>query len=142
MPQEYRDLRADSSLNLTDRHGVPLRRNLSAREGVNSWTSLEEMPPILIDAVLAAEDKRFSYHPGVDPLAMGRACFDNIRHGRVVSGASTITQQLLRTLSPPSERGWKAKLKGIYWAVRVECVYDKDEILEAYLNRVAFGPSV
>ena len=110
MPQEYRDLRADSSLNLTDRHGVPLRRNLSAREGVNSWTSLEEMPPILIDAVLAAEDKRFSYHPGVDPLAMGRACFDNIRHGRVVSGASTITQQLLRTLSPPSERGWKAKL--------------------------------
>ena len=67
MPQEYRDLRADSSLNLTDRHGVPLRRNLSAREGVNSWTSLEEMPPILIDAVLAAEDKRFSYHPGPPP---------------------------------------------------------------------------
>ena len=57
LPQEYRDLRADSSLNLTDRHGVPLRRNLSVREGVNSWTSLEEMPPILVDAVLAAEDK-------------------------------------------------------------------------------------
>lgn len=142
LPQEYRDLRADSSLNLTDRHGVPLRRNLSAREGVNSWTSIEELPPVLIEAVLAAEDKRFYYHPGVDPLAMARASFDNVRHRRVVSGASTITQQLLRTLTPPIERGWKAKVKGVYWAVRTEFVYGKDEILEAYLNRVAFGPSV
>ena len=142
VPEEFRDLRSDSSLNLTDRHGEPLRRNLSSREGVNSWVRLSEMPPILIDAVLTAEDKRFYYHPGADPVAIARASFDNIRQRRVVSGASTITQQLLRTLSPPEERGIKAKLKGLYWALRVECRYSKDEILEAYLNRVAFGPSV
>jgi penicillin-binding protein 1C len=142
LPGEYRDLRADSSVNLTDRSGVPLRRNLSSREGVNSWVALEDIPSVLQRAVLTAEDKRFYYHPGSDPIAIARATRDNIQAGTVVSGASTITQQLLRTLSPPTDRSFKAKIRELYWAVRVECLYSKDEIFEAYLNRVAFGPSV
>jgi len=142
LPNEYRELRADSSLNLTDRNGEPLRRNLSIREGVNSWIPLPEIPQTMIDAVLVAEDKRFYYHPGADPLAMVRAAATNLRHRRVVSGASTLTQQLLRTLKPSESRDWQAKLQGVYWALRLEFRYSKDEILEAYLNRVAFGPSV
>jgi penicillin-binding protein 1C len=142
VPEEYRDLRADSSMNLTDRNGVQLRRNLSVREGVNRWVTLQDAPLVLRQAVLTAEDKRFYYHPGTDPIAIARATRDNIQAGHVVSGASTITQQLLRTLSPPTERSLGAKAKELYWAVRVECLYSKDEILEAYLNRVAFGPSV
>ncbi len=62
--------------------------------------------------------------------------------GRVVSGASTLTQQLLRTLRPAPERSWHQKVEEMFWATRMEWVYSKDEILEAYLNRVAFGPTV
>lgn len=142
LPQEFLDLRRDSSVTLTDRHGVPLRRNLSVRDGVNVWVPLGEMPEVLLQAALKAEDKRFYLHPGVDPLAMARAVRDNLRAGAVVSGASTITQQLLRTLRPQEERSWSAKLNEAYWSTRLEWRYGKDELLEAYLNRVAFGPSV
>ena len=142
LPQQFRDLKADSSLVLTDRHGIPLRRQLSEREGVNSWLSLHEMGPTLRTTVVRAEDKRFYYHPGLDPVAVMRSVWLNLRDRKVVSGASTITQQLLRTLSPPGKRTLARKLVDSYWAVRLECRYSKEEILEAYLNRVAFGPNV
>lgn len=141
-PQRYQDLHADLSLRITDRHGRPLRSLLSAREGMDAWIGLDQMAPDLVAAVLTSEDSRFALHPGVDPLAIGRAVRDNLRTGRVVSGASTITGQLLRTLAPPEQRGPLAKLLEAYWAVRLEARLDKDEILEAYLNRAAFGPTV
>jgi penicillin-binding protein 1C len=141
-PAEYQELRADLSLRITDRHGRPLRSLLSTREGMDSWVPLQQVAPELVAAVLASEDSRFAYHPGVDPLAVARAVRDNLRAGRVVSGASTITAQLLRTLSPSSERGVSAKLRESYWAIRLEALLEKEEILEAYLNRVAFGPTV
>jgi len=100
------------------------------------------MPRELIDCVLQAEDQRFYYHFGLDPLAMARASKDNILAGRIVSGASTLTQQLLRTLDGPKARTFGSKLSEFYWATRLELLYSKDELLEAYLNRVAFGPSV
>jgi penicillin-binding protein 1C len=139
---EYRDLQANNSLILTDRNGRPLRRQLSNRDGVNSWATLDTVPQNLIESVLEAEDGRFYWHLGIDPLALVRASKDNILAGHVVSGASTITQQLLRTLDPPTERTLWSKLSELYWATRLEFCYSKDEILEAYLNRVAFGPSV
>ena len=142
LPAEYTNLQANSALLLTDRNGTPWRSRLSPREGVNRWVPLEAMPPQLLDCLLAAEDRRFFYHPGFDPQAMARAAAINLRKGRVVSGASTITQQLLRTLSEPKERSLGNKLKEIYWATRLELRYSKKEILEAYLNRVAFGPAV
>lgn len=141
-PARYSDLRADLSLRLTDREGRPLRALLSSREGTDAWVDLEQMAPELVLAVLVSEDGRFHSHPGVDPLAVARAVKANIASGRVVSGASTLTQQLLRTLSPPSGRGAGTKLAEAYWALRLELRFSKDEILEAYLNRVAFGPSV
>lgn len=142
LPQQYRDLKADSSLILTDRHGTPLRRQMSDREGVNSWVSLNSMGSTLRAAVIRAEDKRFYYHPGIDPVAVTRSLWLNLQERKVVSGASTITQQLLRTLGSPKERTLTRKLVDTYWALRLECRYSKDEILEAYLNRVAFGPNV
>lgn len=142
LPDYYRDFKANSSLLLTDRNGTLLRRELSSREGVNVWVPLKDIPPVLIDCVLAAEDKRFYYHPGVDPVAIARAAYDNFKARRIVSGASTITQQLLRTLKPHRNRFYQAKLEEAYWSTRLEWLHDKDDILEAYLNRVAFGPSV
>lgn len=142
LPAELKVLNSNSSLILTDQNDRPLRRNLSERDGVNSWVGLSELPPHLILAVLYAEDRRFYLHPGIDPLAIARASLDNLRTGRVVSGASTITQQLLRTLKPSQSRELPNKLAEAYWALRLEFRFRKDELLEAYLNRVAFGASV
>lgn len=142
IPKVYQDFQADNSLILTSREGQPLRRQLSAREGVNHWVGLEDMPPLLVQAVMRAEDKRFYSHPGLDPLALARALKDNIQAKRVVSGASTITQQLLRTLDQPKDRALSTKLREMYWSLRVDLSREKADILEAYLNRVAFGPSV
>lgn len=142
LPPEFRDLRAGSSLILTDRHGHPLRRGLSSREGVNRWVSLSEFPPHLVSSVLTAEDGRFYLHPGIDPAAICRAIYHNFRAGQIISGASTITQQLQRTLAPPVPRDLPHKLKEAYWALRLDLHYSKAEILEAYLNRVSLGPSV
>jgi penicillin-binding protein 1C len=141
-PARYSDLHADQSLRLTDRQGRSLRSVLSHREGTDTWVSLEQMAPYLVQAVLVSEDRRFRYHPGVDPLAIARAVKDNLVAGEVVSGASTLTQQLLRTLSAPAQRGLGAKAAEAYWAVRLEARTSKEEVLEAYLNRVAFGPAV
>jgi penicillin-binding protein 1C len=141
-PARYDDFHADLSLRLCDREGRPLRGMLSARQGLDTWVALDEIAPELVAAVLAAEDCRFYRHPGVDPIAVLRAGRDNLVAGKVISGASTVTQQLLRTLAPPARRGAWSKLQEAYWALRLETRRSKHEILEAYLNRVAFGPSV
>lgn len=142
LPNEYKDLRQSISLQLLDRHGRPLRSQLSDRQGTDRWVSLDQISPHLIDAVLVAEDNRYQSHWGVDFVAVARAAGENLKAGQVVSGASTLTQQLLRTLRPAPERTWTQKLDEMFWATRLEWVYSKDEILEAYLNRVAFGPTV
>lgn len=141
-PEAYRDVRKDTSLRLTDRHGETLRSQLSERQGTDHWVSLDDMPEHFIQAVLRAEDKRFRSHWGIDPIAVGRASYSNLKAGRVISGASTVTQQLLRTLKKSESRGLTSKIAEMYWAVRFECSHSKKEILEAYLNRVAFGPTV
>lgn len=142
LPEQYKDLKAQNSLILVDRNGIPLRRELSQREGVNRWVPLSDISPILQASVIRAEDKRFFSHPGVDPVAIARATWMNLRNRRVVSGASTISQQLIRTLEPENKRSLSQKLCDSYWALRLELVYSKNEILEAYLNRVAFAPNV
>ena len=142
LPESYRDLHQQTSLRLTDRHGESLRSLLSERQGTDHWLAFQDMPPHFVAAVLRAEDKRFRSHWGLDPIAISRASFSNLKAGRIVSGASTVTQQLLRTLEPDSSRGFSNKIQEMYWALRIEWRYSKDQILEAYLNRVAFGPTI
>src|SRR5205085_66825 len=83
------------SIALLDRNGIPLRETRVAERFSHELT-LEEVPPHVIAAVLAAEDKRFFSHHGIDWLATGRALVAGVTHGRIVSGASTITQQLVK----------------------------------------------
>ncbi len=106
------------------------------------WVPLDELAPELVSAVLTSEDNRYYSHPGIDPFAIVRAVRDNLEAGRIISGASTITNQLLRSFDPPGERGLDDKLAEAYWALRLEGRTSKDELLEAYLNRAAFGPGV
>jgi len=124
---------------LTDRHGTPLKRFLSADDYRSEHIALSTMPADLIACVLAAEDQRFYTHGGVDYLAIARAMRDAATDGRFTSGASTITQQLIKISSPTAPRNVITKLREIQQARRLEMTWNKDRILEEYLNRVDFG---
>jgi membrane peptidoglycan carboxypeptidase len=107
--------------------------------GAQGWLSLDRMPRSVVDAVVTAEDRRFWMHPGVDVLAMGRALGTNLRHDEVREGASTITQQLARTLVLDTSRTWTRKLHEAFIALLLEARYSKPRILEAYINTVYLG---
>ncbi len=131
----------EDSVRVVDRGGT-LLREVRAGDGRRAQrTPLAGFGDRLPKALLAAEDKRFYDHAGLDPIAMGRAAFESAKAGRVVSGASTLSQQLARSVSG-EPRTASGKLRVMALALRLERAYDKDEILEAYLNRVEFGPNV
>ena len=125
------------SIALLDRNGIPLREARVA-ERFSRELTLEEVPRHVIDAVLAAEDKRFFRHGGIDWLATARATVAGLGRGRIISGASTITQQLIK-ISEPRPRTLRAKLIESATALRLEQLWSKDQILAAYLNRIDFG---
>ena len=100
---------------------------------------LAEVPPALINALIAVEDRGFYSHHGVAPLAILRALWANVRARGVVQGGSTLTQQLVKNFFLTSERTLTRKLNEAIMAVLLEWHYDKDEILEAYLNEVYLG---
>ena len=103
-------------------------------------TPLPEIPKTLTQAVIATEDARFFEHPGLDYIGMLRAAWTNIRHGgKKIEGASTITQQLARSLFLSSERSYERKIRELILAYKMEAVSGKEQILETYLNQIYFG---
>jgi penicillin-binding protein 1A len=102
-------------------------------------TPLKKMPPYLIDALLATEDRRFFQHWGVNSLSMCRAIWNSLWSGNRVSATSTITQQLARTLFLTPERTISRKIKEVLTSIKIERNYTKEEILEMYLNQSYFG---
>ncbi|MCK6590222.1 MAG: transglycosylase domain-containing protein, partial [Polyangiaceae bacterium] len=131
----------DTSTSIQDRHGVVLRE-IRSDDGMRArFRSLDELGPIVPRAVIAAEDRRFDHHPGIDPLSIGRALGQAVIAGRVVSGASTLTQQLGRTLVK-RPRSLGGKFLEMALALRIEASLDKRAILEQYINRVTFGPGL
>ncbi|OGO06520.1 MAG: penicillin-binding protein 1C [Chloroflexi bacterium RBG_13_56_8] len=133
---------APSSL-ILDRDGEILYEIIDPNAGVHRPVELEEVPLALRQAVVATEDASFYRNPGVDPKAVLRALWDNLRSGRIVSGASTITQQVARILLLPSdahlERTWQRKLREAILAYHLTRTMAKDEILALYLNETHFG---
>jgi penicillin-binding protein 1C len=123
---------------LRDREGRILRDARAVDGSRRRWVPLDRVDPDLIAAFLAAEDRRFYRHHGVDLLAAARAARANLRAGRIVSGGSTITMQLARILQP-SPRTWLGKGAQVVWALRLERHLDKQTILEQYLNRLPLG---
>ena len=104
------------------------------------WTDLEDIPKYLQEAAIAIEDKRFEKHHGVDWRGTTRAIVYTL-FGKNVQGGSTITQQLVKNVTGDNEVTVKRKITEIYRALELEKRYEKDEILEAYLNEVFFGQS-
>ena len=125
------------SVEFTDRSGKPLRET-RVGERFRREVAYSEIPQNVIHAMLAAEDKRFFSHSGVDWLAAGRAAVSSVRAGRKTSGASTISQQLIK-LSVPRPRTLTTKMIEMAVALRLEQIWPKEEILAAYLNRLDFG---
>ncbi len=128
---------------IMDREGNLLYEILDPNAGRRTYVKLDEISPYLIAATIATEDKDYYNHPGYDPFAIARALIQNYTSGEVVSGASTITQQLARMLLlSPEERYEKTvqrKAREIVLAAEITRKYSKDEILELYLNESYYG---
>lgn len=132
---------AGTSVRYLDRNGH-LLREVRADDGTRAaYVPLGAVGDRVERAMLAAEDARFYHHPGVDPLAVIRAAGSSLRRRRVVSGASTLTMQLARTVAP-HRRNLLGKFFEAALALRIEASLDKRAILDAYLNRVSFGPQL
>lgn len=106
---------------------------------IENYTGLEDLPQTYINAVLAVEDKRFYSHPGVDPIAIGRALFHDLKAGAYVEGGSTITQQLAKNQYFTQDKNIVRKVAEMFMAFKIESVLDKDQILELYVNSIFFG---
>lgn len=128
----------DAGVALADRFGAPLRASRAPDGSRQRWVPLDRLDPDLLVAFVAAEDRRFWDHHGVDPVALVRAARANLAAGRVVSGASTITMQLARLLLG-TPRSWFGKAAQAAWALRLDHQLAKQVILEQYLNRVPLG---
>lgn len=132
---------APRSTVVTDRDG----RLLSARiadDGQWRFPLRRKVPERFATALIAFEDKRFRHHAGVDPIAVARAMCENRRAGRVVSGASTLSMQVIRLALGNPPRTWPQKLYETLLAVRLEMSFDKDEILALYAAHAPFGGNV
>lgn len=100
---------------------------------------LSDVPPALIDALLAVEDRNFYSHGGIDPLSILRALWVNLKSGEIRQGGSTITQQLVKNLFLGRERSYVRKFNEVFMALALERHYSKADILETYLNTVFLG---
>lgn len=142
-PDELDEHRAAPSSWILDRNGIPLYEMIDAQGGKHHPLSLSAIPRACREAVIATEDSRFYEHPGFDMWAIGRALWMNLRQGEIVSGGSTITQQVVRNmLLPPEERAQRTlrrKLREAWLAWQLTKRYTKDEILQIYLNQSYFG---
>ncbi|MFH1259593.1 MAG: penicillin-binding protein 1C [Elusimicrobiota bacterium] len=127
-----------SSKKIYDRNGILLREIASSEYGTAYPVKLESLPQYFIETLIITEDKRFFYHPGIDPIAILRAIKQNIQSKKITSGSSTITQQLIRNIEHyPRTIPFKImeSLRAVCWELR----YSKKIILSEYLNRIPYG---
>jgi penicillin-binding protein 1C len=127
------------STEVRDRNGELLRAFATPAGNWRLQANLDAIDPNFVRMLLAYEDRRFERHVGVDPLAMARAAWQLLRHGRIVSGGSTITMQLARLLEGPRERTLAAKLVQMVRALQIETRLSKRQILELYLTLAPYG---
>ena len=136
-PLPYGDLASRPQATLVfDRNDRPVF-SYSAEKRVD--VPLDHVSRAMIAAVVAAEDRRFFAHHGLDPVRIAGAAWRNWQAGRIVQGGSTITQQLARTMYLVKERTWKRKIREALMATDLEARFSKQQILEHYLNVVYFG---
>jgi penicillin-binding protein 1C len=126
---------------LRDDQGQVIHAWLTPDQQWRMRLNASELTPLLQQTILFKEDKYFYYHPGVNPFALLKSFFGNIIHGKILSGASTITMQVARALEP-KKRSYFNKLREIFRAEQLELKYSKSEILELYLNLIPYGGNI
>ncbi|MGZ8552178.1 MAG: penicillin-binding protein 1C [Chitinophagaceae bacterium] len=129
------------SILVTDNKGELINASLTGDDKWRMKTELEDISPLLRKTLIAKEDKYFYSHPGVNPFAVTRAFFKNIFRMKRTSGASTITMQVARALEPGKRNIWN-KIRESFRAFQLEWKYDKNEILQLYLNLVPYGGNI
>lgn len=127
---------------ILDRNGNILYDIVDPNAGKRTYVTLDRISPYVIAATIATEDKEYYNHPGFDLVALARALYTNYTSGEIVSGASTITQQLARMLLLTDERfeqSYERKAREIILAAEITRRYSKDQVLELYLNEIFYG---
>ena len=132
----------ETSVELRDRKGALLRVYVVADGRWRLALQPSEVDPRFVEMLLAYEDKRFRSHAGVDPLALMRATGQAIRHGRIVSGGSTLTMQVARLLEETGTGAWPGKLRQMRVALALERRLTKDQILGLYLTLAPYGGNI
>ena len=118
---------------------IPLEVKISSIKEKTMYAKIDEIPQIYKDAVISVEDHRFYKHNGVDIIAIGRAFINDIKAIDFVEGGSTITQQLAKNIYFTQEKKITRKIAEVFMAFEIEKEYNKDQILELYLNTSYFG---
>ncbi|MGH7851064.1 MAG: penicillin-binding protein 1C [Thermodesulfobacteriota bacterium] len=141
LPFPVETLRREPTAVITDKDGRPLRFFLPQDKRWRFPVKLADVSPRLAEAVIASEDRWFHSHPGVNPFALMRAFYTNIKEGRVVSGASTIPMQIAR-MSDPKPRTIFSKAEEAFRALQLKRIFNDDELLEIYLNLAPYGGNI
>ena len=118
---------------------TPVQQVMAQIQANPSYTPLEEIPQIYLDAVVAAEDHRFYRHNGLDYIAIIRAMYHNVQAGELMEGGSTITQQLAKNQFFTQKKELTRKIAEVFMVREIEELYEKDEILELYINSIYYG---
>ena len=117
----------------------PLLQKIEEIKSNDNYTTIDKLPKIYLNAVVAVEDHRFYNHPWIDVIAIGRAFINDIKQMKLVEGGSTITQQLAKNIYFTQEKSFIRKIAEVFMAFDIERSYTKDEILELYVNTSYFG---
>ena len=117
----------------------PISQTVEELRATDTYTELDELPQTYLDAVVAVEDHRFYEHGGVDPIAICRAAFNDLRTLSLREGGSTITQQVAKNLFFTQDKHFERKVAEVFMALDLEARYSKREILELYVNSSYFG---
>lgn len=117
----------------------PLEEMVQEIKSQKSYTKISNIPDIYKDAVIAVEDHRFYDHKGIDIIAIGRALLNDIRARELVEGGSTITQQLAKNMYFTQDKTLTRKIAEVFMAKKIESNYNKEEILELYVNYIYYG---
>ncbi|MDD5750948.1 MAG: penicillin-binding protein 1C [Candidatus Peribacteraceae bacterium] len=139
LPDSFLQPHNAETTRILDRNGALLYELRSPTTGLQHLIALADVPQDFLNALIATEDRGFFTHGGVSPTGILRALWQNITTGRIVSGGSTLTQQLVRTLAGTTNRTIWSKMKEAFLALKIEQKLTKEEILERYITTAYFG---
>ena len=117
----------------------PLEQVISELQSKENYTPYEDVPEIYYKALVAVEDRRFYKHNGFDIIGTGRAIYSDFKAWELLEGGSTISQQLAKNLYFPQDNTLQRKIAEIFMAMRIEREYNKEDVLEFYVNGIYYG---